>query len=517
VELELRHLRRLVAIADTGEFAGAARALGVSEAALVAQLDRVEAQLGERLFVRGAPLRPTARGRDVLDAARLVLVEMGELVAESRRGRAPTVRLAGPDAVLTPVAARFAALRPGVPLTTRPADAHDAAELVRDGAADACATLRWPVPAWPLDGAADVQVRDVDQQPLRVLVADTHRLAGREVVDLTELTAEAWCVRAGPAIEGAVVAECVRHGFEPDVRYRLGSDDAVADMVATGGAVALVAEPPRDRAGTVVRHYRDAARSTLVLAWRTTAVPADVARNLVAAIEGWNAARAWAPPADPGRRSLGSAARPLRIGSIDERAAIPAVPQLRTLHGLHSAVVIGSQAELLAALGRGELDLVLCQRLAGEDDLPAGTDRRVIAGDEPVLVAVGAGHPLAGEHVALEALADETWAVRARSGEAEALRALGAAGGFEPRIATTFAHSRQVAAAVASGRLVRLADGVEPEQGIVRAVVRHPAARRTVLLLWPAGGEAGDLADVVAEELRRARVPYVTPYPEEWL
>jgi DNA-binding transcriptional LysR family regulator len=160
---------------------------------------------------------------------------------------------------------------------------------------------------------------------------------------------------------------------------------------------------------------------------------------------------------------------------------------------------------------------VLCQRLAGEDGLPAGTDRRVIAGDEPVLVALGAGHPLAGEHVALEALADETWAVRARSGEAEALRALGAAGGFEPRIATTFSHSRQVAAAVASGRLVRLADGVEPEQGIVRAVVRHPAARRTVLLLWPAGGEAGGLADVVAEELRRARVPYVTPYPEEWL
>ncbi len=516
MELELRHLRRLVAIADAGDLAGAARALQVPEAALAAQLDRVEAQLGGPLFVRGAALAPTARGRDVLATARVVLVEMGDLVAESRAGRTTPVRLAGPGSVLAPVAARFAALRPSVPLTTRPSDARTAAELVRDGGADACAVLRWPAAGWPLDGAPGVRVEQVDKLPLLVLLADTHRLAGRDLVDLADLAGEAWCVLDGSSTTDAVVAECARHGFVPDVRYRMGGDDAVAEVVATGGAAALVTHAPSDRRGVVARPYRGAARSGLVLAWDADAVPPDVARHLVAAVEGWNAARDWAAPAEDRRRSPGSRSRPLRIGSDDERATVATVPRLRTVHGLHCRVEVGTQRHLLAALARGELDLVVRHRLAGDDDLPPGVAQRVVSADEPVVVALGAAHPLAGGPVALEELAGETWAVRTASGEAEVLEALGAAGGFAPRIGTAFTHSRQVAAAVASGRMVRLADAAEPEQGVVRATVRHPAARRTVLLAWSTGGEAGHLADVVAEELRGARTPYVAPWPAEW-
>lgn|GEM_PF-266650 len=518
MELELRHLRRLVVIADAGSESRAAEVLGLSRAALTGQLGRIESGVGEPLFNRSAgTLTPTTRGREVLELARGVLADMVELVAESRRDGSSTLRLVGPEYLLTPVAARFAAMRPEVLLSTRLTEAYGAVEALLAGTAEAAATVRWPHAEWPPAGRSGLRVHEVDRAPLQVLLPDTHRLAGVDLLDLIELSGETWCVRAEPALADAVVAECVRRGFEPDIRYRLDTDDAVEEMVAAGQAVALVAHVPPTRPGTVVRPYRGAALSGLVLVWRTDAVSPDLARQLVAAIEDWHASRSWAVPPDDGRRSLGSAARPLRIGSVAELAAIPTIPRLRTVHGLYSEIEFGTQQDLLSAMERGELDLALCQSLGiPPDDLPPSWPRRAVVEGEHIVVALSAGHRLAGGRLAPAYLAEAAWAVRSASGEAEMLRAIGIAAGFTPQIASTYTDPRQISAAVASGRLIRLADPLDLEQGVVRRIIDHPAARRTLLLLWRPDGEAGSVADLVAEELRLARVPYVTPYPAEW-
>ena len=522
MELELRHLRCLVALADAGDLQEAARTLKVTEGALVSQLGRIERAVGRALFSRASgPLMPTARGREVLDPARAALAELAELRREARRDREAVLRFAGPPSVVHPVAARFAAARPDVVLSLRAVEAVAAAEALRTGEADAVVTVRWPGGPGPFpDGGGDgggVRTREVDRTPLLVLLPDTHREAGAALVDLGGLAGEPWCVRAGPGRVDAVIAECVRHGFEPDVRFEVDSDDALRDVVASGRAVALVADPAPGGPGAVARPYRNAARSELVLAWRPADVPAEVAQDLVGAVEGWHASRAWAAPAavDPG--SPGSATRPLRIGSVTAAAVIPTVPRLRTVHGIHAEITAGSQREVLDAVRSGALDLAVCDDLAGRvAGLPDDWPRRTVARDEPVLVALGPGHRLARGPVRPADLADETWTVREDSGDAELVRALGALGGFEPRIASAFTDPRRVTAAVASGRLVRLADQGEAEQGVVHRAVDHPAARRGLHLVWPPGGPGAGPADRVAEELRLARTPYVTPYPREW-
>ncbi|MGQ4420892.1 LysR family transcriptional regulator, partial [Streptomyces sp. SAS_269] len=79
MELELRHLRVLCAIADAGSVGRAAAQLGYSQPAVSTQLRRIERHLGEPLFERGASgVRPTPYGAEVVAQARDVLTRADE-------------------------------------------------------------------------------------------------------------------------------------------------------------------------------------------------------------------------------------------------------------------------------------------------------------------------------------------------------------------------------------------------------------------------------------------------------
>ncbi|MEU7183314.1 MULTISPECIES: LysR family transcriptional regulator [Streptomyces] len=86
-DLELRHLRCLVAIVDTGSFTDAAIELGVSQAAVSRALIALEKILGVRLLHRTSrTVAPTTAGVQVLARARLLLTEADNLVREAATG-----------------------------------------------------------------------------------------------------------------------------------------------------------------------------------------------------------------------------------------------------------------------------------------------------------------------------------------------------------------------------------------------------------------------------------------------
>ncbi|MFJ3898895.1 LysR family transcriptional regulator [Streptomyces sp. NPDC090083] len=87
MDLELRHLRCLVAIVDEGTFTDAAIALGVSQAAVSRTLAALERTLGVRLLRRTSrEVTPTATGLRVVAHARRVLAEAADLVQEATSG-----------------------------------------------------------------------------------------------------------------------------------------------------------------------------------------------------------------------------------------------------------------------------------------------------------------------------------------------------------------------------------------------------------------------------------------------
>src|ERR1043165_410742 len=86
MDLEIRHLRVLNAIADAGSLTRAAAALGFTQPALTAQLQRIERMLGGPLFARDSHgSRPTAFGAMVLAHAHSVLTAHEDLMRDVRQ------------------------------------------------------------------------------------------------------------------------------------------------------------------------------------------------------------------------------------------------------------------------------------------------------------------------------------------------------------------------------------------------------------------------------------------------
>lgn len=74
-----RELEVFSAIARTGSFSAAGRALGLTPSAVSRTIDRIEARLGVRLLIRTTrALTPTAEGLSYLGAARRILADLDE-------------------------------------------------------------------------------------------------------------------------------------------------------------------------------------------------------------------------------------------------------------------------------------------------------------------------------------------------------------------------------------------------------------------------------------------------------
>jgi DNA-binding transcriptional LysR family regulator len=87
MDLELRHLRCLIAIVDAGTFTDAAIELGISQAAVSRNLIALEQVLGVRLLHRTSrTITPTTAGVHALAQARQVLAAADNLVTEATTG-----------------------------------------------------------------------------------------------------------------------------------------------------------------------------------------------------------------------------------------------------------------------------------------------------------------------------------------------------------------------------------------------------------------------------------------------
>jgi LysR family transcriptional regulator, regulator for metE and metH len=89
MDLEIRHLQMVAAVAASGSVTQAAGELHLTQSAVSHQLRDIEARLGTRLFLRiGKRMVVTAAGGRILEAARRVLDEISAAEEDVRRHRA---------------------------------------------------------------------------------------------------------------------------------------------------------------------------------------------------------------------------------------------------------------------------------------------------------------------------------------------------------------------------------------------------------------------------------------------
>ncbi|MBB1258613.1 LysR family transcriptional regulator [Streptomyces sp. OF8] len=286
VELEVRHLRALCAIADTGSVRRAARQLGVTQPSLTTQLRRIEHALGGQLFVRErSGSEPTALGRSVLSRARPLVAEMAALVAETRAaalrsGGGGTLRVGGTGSTGSRAVAgwlrRLRARHPDLGTTIR-IDVS-ANRLLREVAQNRLdVVFVHEVTGCPLRLPHGVAVRVLlEREPQFVALPESHPAAARAEVPLGELTGERWMV--DPAADGewdGLLRALGAAGESP--RLVCGDYLTAGDLVAAGEVLMPCQPTTVPRAGVVTRPLvGDPLTVRLLLAFRAGERTAEV-------------------------------------------------------------------------------------------------------------------------------------------------------------------------------------------------------------------------------------------------
>ncbi|MFE2728227.1 LysR family transcriptional regulator [Kitasatospora sp. NPDC059327] len=291
MELELRHLRVLCAIADTGSVGRAAAALGASQPATSTQLGRIERFLGSPLFERTASgVLPTPFGLEVLTAARDVLARADRLGHRGTEDATPTPRVVRLAAPLTPVLPGLLAearrqrpdLRFTVSGTHRP---PDVVGLLEQGAADVGLAIDHR--GRELRHSSVIAYRSIVTEPSFVALPAGHRLRHRAEVALSDLAEEAWLLPPddGAGWHAVFHGACGAAGFTPlTVHEFLGGRLELQELIAAGLGVSIVRASTGPLADVVVKPLAGAPiRFRQLLLWRPGAVGEDVVETLLGA------------------------------------------------------------------------------------------------------------------------------------------------------------------------------------------------------------------------------------------
>ncbi|MCT2583334.1 LysR family transcriptional regulator [Actinophytocola gossypii] len=255
MELELRHLRVVCAVAESGSVTKAAARLGLAQPALTAQLNRIERALGGPLFERDRRgSRPTSLGELVLARARVLLPVVEDLRHEAARlsgTGAATVRYrigSVCNSMVSGLVRRLSESKPDTSITTQASwSAQELVELVAVGRLDfAIVGVCGDAPP-PSEHGLEWRLIAVDV--VGVLLPEEHPSARGDEVTLADLAGSRWAAAPGDGcFTECFVAACGRAGFSPEPMYETDLRVCI-DLVQSGQAVALCQPTFRELSG----------------------------------------------------------------------------------------------------------------------------------------------------------------------------------------------------------------------------------------------------------------------------
>jgi DNA-binding transcriptional LysR family regulator len=283
MQLELRHLRYFLAVAEELNFSRAAERLHIAQPALSAQIRSLETQLGTELFSR------TTRKVDLTPAGELLLADAREIVeradraaakvAAAARGDRGTLRVAfaahGAGETSNEIFRRFAEEYPGIDVVlVESATLEGLQQLVADHEADAAF-------AWLPVLNDELESEIVFSEPKAVAMHPEHLLAAQEEVRPEDLESEpivsSW-EHYSPATTAYSLAPFRRERSEIDLHAT--SVDACLSLVARGVAVYVVPESAQRFYGRPDVVYRPLTRvepASVALVWHRETQNAAVA------------------------------------------------------------------------------------------------------------------------------------------------------------------------------------------------------------------------------------------------
>ena len=240
-EISLDRLRTLVAIADGGSFADAARALHLAPPTVSLHIAELEERIGAQLLSRRrGQVRPTAIGEALVERARRLLADAARAMDDVQRqvmGLAGRVRLGastGAIAHLLPQALdELREQHPAIDVQVAVLTSHETLARLADG------TLDVGLVALPQPPVAGLAIKPWRRDPVMAFVPAQWRSPARAT--------PAW-LAAQPLILNDATTRLSRlttewfaaAGHHPMPRIQLNYNDAIKSLVAAGYGAALL-------------------------------------------------------------------------------------------------------------------------------------------------------------------------------------------------------------------------------------------------------------------------------------
>jgi DNA-binding transcriptional LysR family regulator len=187
MDLDLRKLRYFVAVAEELHFGRAAERLHIAQPVLSRQIRALEDELRAQLFVRTKRATElTPAGRQLLDDARPLLSAADATrrrVAQAARGSKTFTIGFMPGLTVTEAVRAFGASHPDIEVELIRTTWNDQVDVLQDGRVDV-SIVRLPI------DQAGLTVRPLFEEPRVAMLPSDHRLAGKPVIDITDLADE---------------------------------------------------------------------------------------------------------------------------------------------------------------------------------------------------------------------------------------------------------------------------------------------------------------------------------------
>lgn len=258
MDMDLRHLRYFVAVAEEGHVTRAAERLGIQQPPLSQQIQALERELDVQLFrrkPRGVEL--TDAGQSLLVDARRIMDDVaGTLAKVQRTARGEQGRLvvgftsSAPFHPFVPRVLRaFREDNPRVSVVLEESGTNDLVSAITAEQLDA-AFVRAPVPT-----GGGVAIHELLEERMLAALPLDHALAVAadtvktrkppQPMALADLANEAFILyrrASGPGLYDAIVGACHRAGFMPRIEQEAPRIVATLNLVAAGFGVTIVPE-----------------------------------------------------------------------------------------------------------------------------------------------------------------------------------------------------------------------------------------------------------------------------------
>lgn len=240
--MEMHQLRYVVAVARTGNFSRAAEQCHVAQPSLSQQIQKLEDELGERLFDRlkreakltkhgEVFLRRAVKILEEVDAAKREASDAQELLRGALTvGVLPTIA----PYLLPDVLVAFAEKFPGVEIIIQEDTTERLLRLAHGYEIDFALASR-PI-------ADDrLELRDLFTEELRVALPPGHPLTRKRTLNLADLAKERLIVmKEGHCLGDQVLGFCERRDLKPNISFRSAQLETIQALVCSGVGISLI-------------------------------------------------------------------------------------------------------------------------------------------------------------------------------------------------------------------------------------------------------------------------------------